>query len=47
MSVFTQAVSKLDMEQSIDTGIVQTGGYTYRLMLVDSSYAPLCAAWKK
>ena len=28
------------------TGITKTGGYTYKLMLVDkTSYAPLCAAW--
>lgn len=32
-------------EQCIDTGLTKTSGHTYKLMLVDSSFAPQCAAW--
>jgi hypothetical protein len=43
-SVRTVAVTAEDTEP-VDTGIAVENGYTYKLMLVDANYAPLCEAW--
>lgn len=44
--VWTKAVTASAAEQSFDTGMEKTEGCTCKLMLVDSNYAPLCAAWE-